>query len=183
MQKAQDLLFFLAAYILSLPARLKGMRFGTHSYIGPGYDWLFVRMNRITCGDHVAIGREAWLETTGGGSIYIGDRTTVGRRATISSLGKITIGKDCMISYQVSVLDHDHEVQDPAVKPSEGKLTEPKDIEIGDECFIGANVCILKGVKLGKHCVVGANAVVTKSFPAYSVIAGNPAKLIRSIKP
>ncbi|MBP9691061.1 acyltransferase, partial [Candidatus Woesebacteria bacterium] len=83
--------------------------------------------------------------------------------------------------YDVSILDHDHDTRDRNVKPTAGKLTPPQEVHIGDECLIGAKSTILKGVTLGTHCVVGANSVVTKSFPAYSVVAGNPAKLIRTI--
>ncbi len=79
----------------------------------------------------------------------------------------------------MSIFDHDHLVDDPKVKPMDGKFNKPKPVIIEDECFIGANVCILNGVKLGKHCVVGANSVVTKSFPDFSVIAGNPAKILK----
>lgn len=178
----RDVLFYFIMFLISIPARLKGMEFGRKSYVGPGYDFLFVSLNNITVGDKVSIGRNAWIQTTKKGSIKIGDRTSIGRRCTISSLDTITIGKDCMLSFNVSILDHDHEVQDPNVKPSEGKLTLGSPVHIGDECFIGANACILKGVVLGKHCVVGANSVVTKSFPKYSVIAGNPAKLIKKIR-
>ncbi|MBP9691203.1 acyltransferase [Candidatus Woesebacteria bacterium] len=166
---------------MSIPARLKGMKFGKKSFIGPGHDWIFVRMKNITLKDNVTIGHDSWLQTLGKGSITINDNTTIGRRSVISACGSILIGSDCVFSYNVSVLDHDHLVQDRNIKPSEGKLTKPQNITIGDECFVGANVCILKGVTLGKHCVVGANSVVTKSFPAYSVIAGSPAKLIRKI--
>jgi acetyltransferase-like isoleucine patch superfamily enzyme len=61
-------------------------------------------------------------------------------------------------------------------------LTEGEGIVIEDDCFIGGYCFVLKGVHLGKHCIVGANSVVTKSFPAYSVIAGSPAKLMKSLK-
>ena len=63
----------------------------------------------------------------------------------------------------------------------DGLFTKGKQIIIGDNCFIGAHSFILKGVRLGEHCVVGANSVVTKSFPKFSIIAGNPAKLIKTI--
>ncbi|MBU2258230.1 MAG: acyltransferase, partial [Candidatus Omnitrophica bacterium] len=66
--------------------------------------------------------------------------------------------------------------------PVDSGLTNAEEVAIEDECFIGAHSFILKGVRLGRHCVVGANSVVTRSFPANSVIAGAPAKLIRMLE-
>ena len=54
------------------------------------------------------------------------------------------------------------------------------DTHIGSCCFIGANALILGGVKIGDHCVVAAGSVLTKDVPAASLVAGNPAKIIRS---
>ncbi len=56
------------------------------------------------------------------------------------------------------------------------------DVVIGPRCWIGTHCIILKGVHLGEGTIVGAGSVVTKSFPPYSVIAGNPATLIRSVE-
>ena len=55
-------------------------------------------------------------------------------------------------------------------------------IEIGKNCFIGCNALILKGTRLGDNCVVGAGAVVCGEFEADSVIAGNPARVIRKLQ-
>jgi len=174
----------IIGYIISIPARFKGMKFGENSFIGPGYD-LDPILKGVVLGDNVVIGRRAWLDIskyTQGGQIFIGDGTQIGRNVVISACKRITIGKNCLISYNVSLMDHDHNVLNPNIPPLEGGITEGKEIVIVDECFIGAHSFILKGVRLGKHCVVGANSVVTKSFPAYSVIAGNPARLIRTLK-
>lgn len=174
------------------------MRFGKNSFIGPGYDWLFVDLHGVKVGDNVMIGKNAWIQVSKsqrpmhlrggpkgllGGVISIGDGTNIGRNTTISAVKKITIGRKCLISYNVSILDHDHEVDNPKISPMDSQPAKAEDVIIGNNCFIGAHSFILKGVKLGNHCVVGANSVVTKSFPANSVIAGNPARLLRKLKP
>lgn len=172
----------LVLFSISLPARMKGMKFETGSAIGPSYDFLFVQMKNIMLKSNATIGKDAWVQTIGEGSIVIGEHSTIGRRCTISSNKKILIGNHCVISYDVSILDHDHHTQSKKIKPTDNLLTKGQEIVIEDECFIGAKSTILKGVHLGKHCVVGANSVVTKSFPAFSVLAGNPAQLIRTIR-
>lgn len=175
-----NLLMQLIGYWLRLPAELKGMRFGKNSFIGPGYDWLFVQLKGISTGKQVLIGQNAWLQTLQDGKIYIGDNTNIGRNAVISAIDEISIGKNCLISYNVSLFDHDHNTNQ-AESPMESGLSQAKKTIIGDNCFIGAHSFILKGVSLGKNCVVGANSVVTQPFPDYSLIAGSPAKLIRSL--
>lgn len=171
-------------HLISIPARIKGMKFGKNSFIGPGYAVAPI-LKDVELGNDVIIGRNAWLDIsrkTKGGQIHIGDRTQAGRNLIISACKKISIGKKCLLSYNVSIMDHDHNVLDPDISPLEGGITEGREVIIEDECFIGAHSFVLKGVHLGKHCVVGANSVVTKSFPAYSVIAGSPAKLVRTLK-
>ena len=173
----------IIAYLLSIPARMKGMKFGRNSYLGPGYD-LNPRMRGVVIGNDVMIGRHAWLDIplqSGQGKIFVGDGTQVGRHTVISSVKKIEIGKKCLLSYNVSLIDHDHKFAKD-ISPMDSGLTEGMEIKIGDNCFIGAHSFILKGVSLGKNCVVGANSVVNESFPDYSVIAGNPAKLIKSLE-
>ncbi|MBI2641096.1 acyltransferase [Candidatus Roizmanbacteria bacterium] len=175
----------IIANISSLPARWKGMKFGKNSFIAPGYDWINVGLKGVRLGDTVIIGRNAWIQTIDhektDACISIGNNTQVGRFVVLSALFEIRIGENCLISYNVSVYDHDHNIADLR-SPFKAGLTKAEKVVIGDECFIGAHSFILKGVRLGKHCAVGANSVVTKSFPSYSVIAGNPAKLIRKLK-
>lgn len=172
----------IIACLISFPARMKGVKFGRNSYLGPGYD-LDPKMQGIVLGQDVMIGRSAWLDIsvkTQGGEIIVGDGTQIGRNVVISACRKIEIGKKCLLSYNVSLIDHDHNFR-ADVSPMDSGISEGREIIIGDECFIGAHSFILKGVVLGKHCVVGANSVVAESFPENSVIAGNPAKLIKTL--
>jgi acetyltransferase-like isoleucine patch superfamily enzyme len=171
------------AYLISVPARIKGMRFGKNSFIGPGYD-IAPALRGVTLGDNVLIGRRAWLDIsryTENARIIIGDGTQIGRNVMMSAAEKIVIGKECLVSYNVSFLDHDHNFV-PDVSLFKSGISAPNEIVIKDGCFIGAHSFILKGVHLGKQCVVGANSVVVNSFPDYSVVAGNPAKLLKSLK-
>ena len=158
------------------------MKFRKDSFIAPGYDFLFVPLKDITVGDYVTIGQNAWFQTIPPGKITIGNKTQIGRNVAISAIKNISIGNKCLISYNVSIFDHDHEYRNADVSPIESGLTKPKPTIIEDDCFIGAHSFILSGVNLGKHCVVGANSVVRKSFPPYSLIAGNPARLIKNLK-
>lgn len=88
--------------------------------------------------------------------------------------GKISIGKGTWIAQNVGLITENHNINDL------NEHDEPKNIIIGDNCWIGMNVVILPGVHLGNNTVVGAGAVVTKSFEEGNcVIAGNPAKIIK----
>ncbi len=174
----------IIGHIISIPARIKGMKFGRNSFIGPGYAVAPI-LKGVTLGDNVVVGRDAWFDIsryTKDGRISIGDGTQIGRNAVVSACKNISIGKKCLLSYNVTIVDHDHDVLKAEISPMDAGITEGREIIIEDECFVGAHSFILKGVHLGKHSVVGANSVVTKSFSAYSVIAGSPARLIRKLK-
>lgn len=101
---------------------------------------------------------------------------------TISAAKKIIIGKNCLVSYNVSLLYHNHAFENTNLPPILQRIDEPKDIEIGEDCFLGVRSFILKGVVLGRHCVVGVNSVVKSSFPPFSVIVGVLAKKIGTLK-
>ena len=92
----------------------------------------------------------------------------------------IIIGARCMIGPKFMAMSSDgHGL---SIKKRNGiENIKSADIVIGDDCFIGANVTILKGVQLGSGCVVGAGSIVTQSFAPNSLIAGNPAKFIKAI--
>ena len=90
--------------------------------------------------------------------------------------GKIIIGQGCYIASNVGMITQNHDLDNL------DQRSEPKDIVLGKNCWIGMNSVILPGVVLGEKTIVGAGSVVTKSFlEGYCVIAGNPAKKIKDL--
>lgn len=117
-----------------------------------------------------------------GAVIEIGDHVGISG-ATIYARSKITIGDHTNIGGNVKILDNDFHPVDPDARLADDKeRIGSAPIEIGENCFIGCNVLILKGSKIGNNCVVGAGAVVSGSFEDNCVIAGNPAKIIRRLQ-
>jgi acetyltransferase-like isoleucine patch superfamily enzyme len=112
--------------------------------------------------------------------ISIGDNVRMSG-TTICSASKITIGDRCVIGADVIIADTDFHSLNPIIRSSENDsdnaLSSP--VTIGKDVFIGGRSVILKGVTLGNSVIVGAGSVVTKSFESNSIIAGNPAKLIK----
>jgi acetyltransferase-like isoleucine patch superfamily enzyme len=173
--------------ILSIPFRLKCKNIGKSVRIAPFYSIFGCHIENIIIKNKVNIGSNAWMQTvpTTENSkplIIIGENTNIGRNVVISAAKKISIGENCLISYGISLLDHNHEFKNINVPPLFQGIDKPEEILIGKDCLIGAHTFILKGVVLGEHCVVGANSVVCSSFPPYSVIAGSPARKIRELK-
>jgi len=140
--------------------------------------------NGISFGDNVSIARDSILFCTGiiayrGKGITIGDRTGISARAYFAGQGGITIGNDVIMGPNVQVFSENHIYNDMNLTIKEQGVTK-QPVNIGNNCWIGAGSTILAGVTIGDGCVVAAGSVVTKSFAANSVIAGVPAKLIKT---
>lgn len=116
-------------------------------------------------------------------SVRIGDDVYIGSHFHLASVSKVEIGDACALSDYVYIADVAHGL-DPASGPIMAQpLVRAGDVVIGRSTFVGYRASILPGVTLGRHCVVGAGSVVTKSFPDYSMVAGNPARLIKRYDP
>ena len=125
------------------------------------------------------------------GEVVIGDRCYLGASHLVCHTG-IRIGDDVIMSWGVTVVDHDShslnwaernlDVADwmRGVKRWDSVTVRP--VCIGDKAWIGFGASILKGVSVGEGAVVGANAVVTRDVPPYTVVAGNPARVVRRLK-
>jgi acetyltransferase-like isoleucine patch superfamily enzyme len=119
------------------------------------------------------------------GRICVGDGS--GCSSTVfSSRSSIRVGKNVRIGGNARIYDHDFHAVDPlsrrqAATDSAGCKTAP--VVIGDDVFIGANAMILKGVTIGDRSIIGAGSVVSiKGIPPDSLVAGNPARVIRRLK-
>lgn len=117
-------------------------------------------------------------------SIELGDDVYIGPNATfMSAISTIRIGSKVLFGPGVTIMGGDHriDVVGKHMYDVHEKLPDnDKDVVIEDDCWIGANVTLLKGVCVGRGSVVGAGSVVTKSIPPYSIAVGNPARVVRS---
>lgn len=110
------------------------------------------------------------------GDVEVGVNTWIGPNVVLDGGGKLNIGSNCSISAGVQIYSHDSVrwAVSGGIEPYEYARTS-----IGNNCYIGPNTIISKGVTLGDRCIVGANSFVNHSFPDGSKIAGSPAKLIQ----
>lgn len=145
----------------------------------------------IGIGDAVSIAKDAWLNVSDPSEkrdvvIVLGDRCVVARRSMISAKKRIILENDVILSPSVLIMDHSHAYENISLPIDVQGTTEGGQIRIGQGTWIGhgaAIVCTSGEVTLGRNCVVAANSLVTRSFPPFSVISGNPARIIRQFDP
>lgn len=111
--------------------------------------------------------------------INIGANTVLSNDITIIAQSEIKIGERCLIGDRLTIYDNDFHEIDPSTRTrSYGKAAS---VNIGNNVWIGSLVTILKGVTIGDNSIIAANSVVTKDVPANTIVAGNPATVIRTI--
>lgn len=146
--------------------------------------------SRIKIGNNCEIGAKIHIE--GNGSISIGDYTTIRGNTAVSSVNQIRIGNYVGISNNCTLRDHNSHPTSPSKRREMfnsgfyGPLwsnihAESAPITIHDNVWIGEKSIILKGVTIGEGSIVATGAVVTKDVPPYSIVAGNPAKIVKSL--
>ena len=141
------------------------------------------RPSQIVIGDGNAFSEGCWLwpedRPYEGVRIRIGHSNYFNRDVMIDACGLIEIGDHNMFGPGVYLTDSNHRIDANAWITGSGM--DVGRLVVGNGCWIGARAVLLKDVVLGDRCVVGAGAVVTHSFPPGSVVAGVPARLLRSI--
>lgn len=145
---------------------------------------------QLVIGDQCIINCRIGFDGTSG-RVEIGDRCFIGASHLVCR-ERITIGDDVIISWGVTVVDHnshalewEHRRSD-VVEWAQGKKewthVAVRPVVIRDKVWIGFGATILKGVEIGEGAVIGAGTVVTKNVEAYTAVAGNPAKVVKRIK-
>lgn len=160
---------------------------------------------RIEVGNDFLAYYNCKISAWGKGKVKIGDCCSFGSSIRIDCRESITIGNYVLIAWDVLMADFDghpidheeraaemeysHRITWPSFSGLENKNTGTystsfitKPIVIEDKVWIGARAIILKGVKIGCGSIVAAGAVVTKDVPPYSIVAGNPAKVVKTLK-
>lgn len=112
-------------------------------------------------------------------SIVIGEETWIGKRCSIAAINKVEIGKHVLFAGQVHITDHSHGYEDITHPINHQPLITKGPVIIEDDCWLGFSCEILSGVHIGKHSIVAARAVVTKDVPPYTIVAGNPARIVK----
>jgi acetyltransferase-like isoleucine patch superfamily enzyme len=135
--------------------------------------------NNFVLGDDSTI-EDFCTINNGVGDVLIGQRCRIGMSNVI--IGPVTIGNDVILAQNIVMSGLNHGYEDITLPPHNQPVTKKK-IVLEDEVWIGANSVVLAGVTIGKHAVVAAGSVVTKSVPPYSVVVGNPAKIIKQYNP
>ena len=141
----------------------------------------------LCCGKDVKI--EAWNNRGSehfSPEIIIGNNVFFQDRTHITAINKIIIGNNVLTGSDVLISDNNHGrsdcVEELMIPPRDRKLYSKGPIIIGNNVWIGDKACILGAVKIGEGSVIGANTVISKDVPAYSVVVGNPSRIIRTFK-
>ena len=116
------------------------------------------------------------------GEVQIGDYCAlVG--AILASNRQILIGSYSLIAHEVVIADHDYWGLNPSSENTGGLDSSVRNIVIGENVWIGARATILGGAKIGDGAIIGAATVVKEDVPAYSICAGNPARIVGRSRP
>ena len=146
-------------------------------FVGPGVQLEIGRNARLVLGRWSWIGHGCKIRIHEG-EVRIGAKTVLGQECTISAYQRVAVGRECVIADRVMLIDFDHGVVE-VERPVRLQGIYKRNVQVGNNCWLGYGACILRGVTIGDNSVVGTSAVVTKSLPENAVAAGVPARVIR----
>ena len=180
--------FIRAAILTKSPRSMIGCRVGRDVRVGQGCSIVGSRLfGQVTAEEGVHFYR-----SNVSGPVNIGRHTYLSgpRIDIIAQLNPVSIGSFCSIARGVQIQEYNHAIGglstaflsrriDPKRGLSPDEIDSKGSIKIGHDVWIGANSIVVSGITIGTGAVVAAGAVVTKDVPAYAIVAGNPARVIR----
>lgn len=146
----------------------------------PFFVWMkksLLKLMGARIGRHVVIYPGVWI--TPGRNLEIGDGVDLAKDVIITTGGGVRIGERTLVGYRTQILSANHTIP-PAGEPFPVSGDSFAQINIGNDVWIGANCIITAGVTIGPGAVVAAGSVVTRDVPANGIVAGVPAKIIRT---
>lgn len=173
-----------------ISCQLRGITVGKHTEIKGTID-IRAKGGEVVIGNDCLISGYMALETPES-NIIIGDNVFIGSETIIDCACRVEICDDVLISYQVIIQDSDNHSTRCSFRKNDNKdwkdrhhhnweITATKPVKIAKGAWLGSRAIILKGVTIGEGSVVGAGSVVTRDVPPWTIVAGNPAKVIREI--
>lgn len=126
---------------------------------------------RIIIDKDVTINQHNFITIKKNASLQIGANTYI-TRATISCLGEITIGQNCILGEGMKLFDHNHQYTKEPFSVSKTEFNIGK-ITLGNNVWTGANVTVLKDVVIGNNVIIGAGCVIHKNVPDNTIIINN----------
>jgi acetyltransferase-like isoleucine patch superfamily enzyme len=156
-----------------------GRRWRTDGFVffGRGIEIEIARRGRVDFGRFVWIGDRTKIRCHEG-LVEIGAKSVLGQECTISAYQHVRIGEQCVIADRAMFIDFDHGVVE-VERPIRKQGIYKRDVEVGNNVWIGYGACILRGVRVGDNSIIGTNSVVTKDVPANAVVGGIPARVLR----
>jgi acetyltransferase-like isoleucine patch superfamily enzyme len=147
------------------------------AFVGPGVTF------EIAPGAKLHLGRWCWIGhgtkiRVHEGEVHIGAKTVLGQECTISCFQHVSIGRECVIADRTMFIDFDHGIVE-VERPIRLQGIYKRDVHVGNNCWVGYGVCVLRGVTIGDNSVLGTSAVVTMDVPDNAVAVGVPARVVR----
>jgi acetyltransferase-like isoleucine patch superfamily enzyme len=141
-----------------------------------------LREGRLELGEGTLFEPGVWITAPGEARIRIGGGSFLNLGVMIAASELVEIGRHCMLANGCFVSDASHRFDDPELPVTWQGFTSKGPTRIGDNVWCGAHAVITTGVTIGERSVIGANSVVTQDIPPYSIAAGVPAKVLRTIE-